>query len=339
MLISAINRNLTCKNNYRNNTNPNTAANNKSPNLNALTQDSFSRSSVSTNPASAISFEAAGIKFDPKVCDLIVPNNKMIPIKPRFKSLVGAIQDVKIYSSDHLKLAAWYLPPADKKKPVFLFLNGTDSNRTHQQSVAKFFQDEGYGALMMDYREFGGNAGKATEKGLYEDASAGLNHLTNVLGIKDNRIIVWGYSMGGAVGIKTVRTAEKEGREISWILDSSFTNEKRIKKHFFKKDIGPIKDIPHDVRKDFIRQMEADETHIKFNTEKRIAKLNSRGRIVHNAGDGTIPSIMAEKNAEVAKNADLKIEHAKAVTLLTHMDRSWTFKHVKEFVEANINCV
>ena len=58
-----------------------------------------------------------------------------------------------------------------------------------------------YGVLMIDYRGYGLSQGKPTEQGLYADVNAALKWLS-VKGLSDNRLVMYGFSMGSAPATK-----------------------------------------------------------------------------------------------------------------------------------------
>lgn len=330
MYISAVGCNSIKQNIFRKNNNN---LNNYPKQNNNITSDTFCRSK-----ASKIAFQA-GIQFDKKVCELIVPNNALIDIKPRFESLKGVLQDISIPTTDKINLAGWYLPPADKTKHTALIYGGTGSNRTHWQQTLKKLQDIGWGAVVGDYRGFGGNHGIPNEAKLYEDASAQLEFATKEIGIPDDKIFIWAHSMGGALGIKTVKTAEESGRRIKTVIDSTFTNGNKIKKHFLDCGRAKVEEIPKDVLDEFLNKLEKNEGHIEFNNERRIGKIRSHTLFIHNDGDGVIDHKMTKELYDLNKSeyAIMHIAHSPRKSDLVHFDRSWAIEPILKFVGISNN--
>jgi len=58
----------------------------------------------------------------------------------------------------------------------------------------------GWGALLVEWRGYGGNPGRPSEAGLLRDARAGLAAL-QAQGHAPGRIVVWGESLGTAVAV------------------------------------------------------------------------------------------------------------------------------------------
>lgn len=326
MYISAIGCNSIKQNIFNKNNNN---LNNYPKFNNNITSDTFCRSKTSK-----IAFQAAAIKFDPKMCDLIIPSNDLLPIKKAYKSLESVLQEVKVESTDGLKLTSWFLPPKDNK-PVVYILGGTSSNRTHWQSTLHKFNNDGIGAFVIDYRGFGGNFGKATELGLKQDALAGYKTLTDKMGYDDKNVAVWGHSMGGALALKTIRSLEKhEGRTVKGFIDSTFTNGNLIKKHFLDSKLGEIENIPEYVLDEFRQKLNKTDGHIEFNNLKIVPKLHSPILFMHNYGDKYIPAEMSFKLYSNSKNGNAKmhIEPSIKESLTIHMNRSWAIDPIKKFL-------
>lgn len=57
------------------------------------------------------------------------------------------------------------------------------------------YLDRGFGVLLLGYRGYGGNPGRATEQGLYQDLRAGWNFLSSQ-GIAPDCIVLLGESLG-----------------------------------------------------------------------------------------------------------------------------------------------
>lgn len=326
MYISALGCNSVKQNIFRKNNNN---LNNYPKQNNNITSDTFCRSK-----ASKIAFQAAEIKFDPKLCELIIPSNDLLPIKKAYKSLESVLQEVKVESTDGLKLTSWFLPPKEKK-PVIYLLGGTGWNRTYWQSVLHKFNNDGIGAFAIDYRGFGGNFGKATELGLKQDALAGFNTLTKKMGYDDNNVAIWGHSMGGALALKTLRSLEKhENRTVSGIIDSTFTNGNLIKKHFLDSKLGEIEKVPQKKIDELLKELETPAGHIEFNNLKIVPKLHSKIIFMHNNGDKYIPAEMSFKLYRDSKNgnAQIYIEPSTKESLSVHLNRSWAIDPIKKFM-------
>lgn len=259
--------------------------------------------------------------FNYETLDIINPNNTMRRLKSKTEEIV---QTIKVPTKNGMDLNSWFIKPKEDK-PVFLFLNGTNSNRTWQQEVVTFFDENGYGALMPDYRGFGDNPGIATEVSLYEDAEASLKFL-NDQGLNDKKLILWGYSLGGAVA----RHIAPMNNFRFGIIDSAITNENAIKNHFIRTGLADIQRISQAVLAKL--NIEAPEcTKIPFDTTAKIKEVKYPLLFIHSKGDEIVPYEMTEKQAAFSQN---KLSKLVISGNAPHIHRSWTFKHIKDFDES-----
>jgi len=74
--------------------------------------------------------------------------------------------------------------------------------------------------FIVDYRGYGRSEGTPTEHGLYLDARAAWDYLTNERGVPSERVIIFGKSLGGAPAIDLASQVEPAGL----IVQSSFTS-------------------------------------------------------------------------------------------------------------------
>jgi fermentation-respiration switch protein FrsA (DUF1100 family) len=108
-------------------------------------------------------------------------------------------EDVSLTTSDNERLHGWYIPAADARG-VLLFFHGNAGNISHRLDSIKIFHELGLDVLIIDYRGYGQSTGKTTEQGTYLDAQAAWDYLTNSRRVPAGRIIVFGRSLGGAIG-------------------------------------------------------------------------------------------------------------------------------------------
>ena len=333
MIISAINNfNRTNKNKYTNNTKASPHLT-KPQNLTPLTNDSFSYSNKS-----AISFGIGAVEFpfNKKTLDFVIPNKFLRRVKPNIQKI---IHPVDVPTSDGLILKSWFIEPKDNK-PIFYFLNGTNYNKTHQDEVVKFFDRNGYGALMPDYREFGDSSRITarcalgedeiipTADELYEDAASGL-HFLNKQGLKDQKLVLWGYSMGGQVARKISTMNEFR----CGIIDSAPKHQYAIQQHFLESGIAPPESLDQESLAE-LRKKFAQNTNIPFDTTGKIKDINYPLLFLHSKGDGIVPHEMTEEQFKLSKHKDSKLVISNGTD--PHFYRNWTFDHISNFVDALI---
>ena len=82
--------------------------------------------------------------------------------------------------------------------------------------------------MIIAWRGFSGNSGKPNEKGLYEDARSAVRWLKSV-GIKEEKIILYGESLGTAVVVEIAQDKNFGGI----ILESPFTSMIEMGKKYY----------------------------------------------------------------------------------------------------------
>ena len=132
---------------------------------------------------------------------------------------IGAeYRDVSIRTSDGVVLHGWYIPGNGDR--VLLFFHGNAGNISHRLESIRQFLQLGLSVFIIDYRGYGQSEGRTTEQGIYRDAQAAWNYLTESSNIPQGRIIVFGRSMGASVA---AYLAARHG-PLALIIESSFTS-------------------------------------------------------------------------------------------------------------------
>jgi len=126
---------------------------------------------------------------------------------------------LRFAAADGNPLFAWYAAPARPDGYVVLYLHGNAGHIGYRAHRAHRLMAFGWGVCLLEYRGFGGNPGQPTETGLLADASAGLAALHG-LGIRNNRILLWGESLGTNLAISLAT-----GNDIAAVLlESPYTS-------------------------------------------------------------------------------------------------------------------
>jgi len=107
---------------------------------------------------------------------------------------------ITLHTQDGLVLNSWY-KPAKTGQPTLLYLHGNAGHIGDRMTLARQFMNAGLGMLLLEYRGYGGNKGRPSEKGLYEDGRAGMRFL-HQQGIKSEKIALYGESLGSGVATK-----------------------------------------------------------------------------------------------------------------------------------------
>ena len=114
------------------------------------------------------------------------------------------VRRVKVATEDGLQLDALRLDASHADAPWIVFFHGSGHsiyNPRVQTQLAQL-QALGYSVLALEYRGFGGNAGRPSEAGLYEDARAAYDYVTRELNVTPSRVVLAGRSLGSAVAVE-----------------------------------------------------------------------------------------------------------------------------------------
>jgi fermentation-respiration switch protein FrsA (DUF1100 family) len=138
--------------------------------------------------------------------------------RPRLGPLAEfGFREITLTTADGLSLLSWYRPPHEGA-PVVAYFHGNGGNLGNRTNRMMGFAQEGLGVLLLEYRGYGGNPGAPTEAGLYADADAALDFLSQD-GIPASRLVIYGESLGS--GVAAHMAAERELAAL--ILEAPFT--------------------------------------------------------------------------------------------------------------------
>ena len=185
-------------------------------------------------------------------------------------------ETVRLNTEDGETLHGWWIPAADVSRetspgavadPTLLFFHGNAGNISGRLESVRQFHELGLNVLIVDYRGYGQSTGSPSEEGIYRDAKAMWQHLTDDRGIDPARIVLFGRSMGGGPATwLAVRTAPG-----AVILESVFTNVPDIGAHHY-----PF--LP-------VRALATNQ----FDNETRVAEIEAPKLFIHSRGDRIVP--------------------------------------------------
>jgi fermentation-respiration switch protein FrsA (DUF1100 family) len=125
--------------------------------------------------------------------------------------------EVYFPAEDGVRIHAFYLPAPGARRAL-LFFHGNAGNASHRLPNASELVRLECSVLLIDYRGYGLSEGRASEAGVYKDARAALDHLIEQRGYAEDRIVVFGRSLGGAVAVDLAQQRHLAGL----ILESTF---------------------------------------------------------------------------------------------------------------------
>lgn len=131
------------------------------------------------------------------------------------------VRTVTLTTSDGLEIRSWWYE-VGTDAPAILLLHGNAGHVGARLPLARGFVARGISVFLLEYRGYGGNPGRPTLEGTVRDARAGLDHLSSVVGSR--RIVVFGRSVGGAIGMQAL-----ENRQVAGVmLEATFTSLEEI---------------------------------------------------------------------------------------------------------------
>ncbi|KAM7513019.1 hypothetical protein LguiB_011894 [Lonicera macranthoides] len=147
---------------------------------------------------------------------------KSYPITPNRLRLM--YEDVWLRSPDGIRLHAWFIKLfPDCRGPTILFFQENAGNIAHRLEMVRIMlQRLQCNVFMLSYRGYGASDGYPSQHGITMDAQAALDHLAQRTDIDTSRIVVFGRSLGGAVG--AVVTKNNPDKVAALILENTFTS-------------------------------------------------------------------------------------------------------------------
>ncbi len=181
-------------------------------------------------------------------------------------------EDVFFRTLDNIQLHGWYIPHHNAQRTV-LFFHGNAGNISHRGDSVKIFHRLGLNVFIMDYRGYGQSEGKPGETGLYEDAASAWRYLLAVKELQQEKIIIFGRSLGGAVAAKLAA----EVHPAALILESVFSSARDMANTL----------LPGISRIIMLR--------FNFDTESWITKVQCPLLVLHSQEDEIIPFKLGQK--------------------------------------------
>lgn len=153
-----------------------------------------------------------------------------VPLPTQFG--ISDYEDLRIPTPDKETLGAFFIRAPNRgiaRDVTILMFHGNAGNIGHRVPIAKYLGENlGCNCLMLEYRGYGASTGTPDEKGLMIDAQTGLDWIRTSKETKDNKIVVYGQSIGGAVAIQLVAKNQNACDVIGLILENTFTSIRKM---------------------------------------------------------------------------------------------------------------
>ena len=197
--------------------------------------------------------------------------------------LTVPIEKVKIKTQDNIELLSWYHKKNVSDYKTILFFFGIAGSLEDRIYKLNFLGNLDVNFLIIAWRGYSGSSGKPSEFGLYQDAKSALNWL-NSKGITDDKIVLYGESLGTSVAIEVGQNRNFAGI----ILEAPFTSMIDIgKKHY---PFFPVKLLLKD----------------KYVSKNKIKNIKSPVLVMHGKEDKIVPFYMGKKIYDLANQPKFK---------------------------------
>ncbi len=111
--------------------------------------------------------------------------------------------DLSLRTEDGILLRGWWIRGSGRR--VLIFFHGNAGNAADRLERARIFRNRlGLDVVLVDYRGYGASGGSPSEEGLYRDGRAVYRAVVDA-GVRPDRIILFGESLGSAVAIEVAR--------------------------------------------------------------------------------------------------------------------------------------
>jgi len=205
---------------------------------------------------------------------------------PAAADAVPGGQDVHLTTSDGLVLGAWFVPGPTAPAPTVLVAAGNGGSRDMRAPLARALSAAGLGVLLFDYRGYGGNPGSPSEEGLARDVRAARAFLVEEAGVRPDRLVYYGESLGCAV----VTELAVEHPPAGLVLRSPFVDLAAVGREHY-----PF--LP-------VRQLLRD----RYPVAERIAGVRAPTTVVYGSSDTIVPPQQSRQVAEAAAQLHRVVE-------------------------------
>lgn len=181
-----------------------------------------------------------------------------------------AVEEVWLTTEDRVKLHAWWIPASADAPgaPTILAFHGNAANLPNRAEIFRLFRDVPANILAVEYRGYGKSAGTPSEAGIYADARAGYDYVTQQRGILPRQIITYGASLGSAVATHLATEREVAGVILEAPLPSVAALARRV--YWFLPGLGTL-------------------AQTKLDTLGKIGRIRAPLLVIHCVRDPVIP--------------------------------------------------
>ena len=181
---------------------------------------------------------------------------------------------VQLTALDGVKLAGRYWPNSTAKYTL-LYLHGNyEDLGSIGEYMPQFVKDGGYASFAIDYHGYGLSGGRPSEAALYADAQLAYDYLRHTLKVPADRIVIFGYSLGGGPAVELALHQPAAGLVLQGAFVSAYRVMTRIPLFPGDKFVNIAK-VPHLTLPVFVIHGTADNTVPFWHGEALYAAINA----------------------------------------------------------------
>lgn len=221
--------------------------------------------------AAAVLLTWAYVSLDRWQRRMIFHGNSYMVETPRDRSLKYSDQWIAVEDG---KIHGWWIPGDTPRGPAVLFLHGNAGTISSGLEHLALLHQAGFSVLAVDYRGYGkSTAAFPSEASVYADARAAWDRLLQ-LAPDASRHVIYGHSLGGAVGIEV---ASRAAGVDALAAEGTFTSTVTVAKGIFP-SWWPMSWL--------VTQ--------HFASDRKVQELHMPKLFIHCADDEVIPAAMSE---------------------------------------------
>ena len=162
-----------------------------------------------------------------------VPNDSRNQVPRPSDYGITDFEELMIPTPDDEKLSAFYIRAPKggraRRNVTVLMFHGNAGNIGHRVPIARMFvQQMGCSVFMLEYRGYGLSTGSPDERGIMIDAQTAYDYIRRRAETRDNDIVIFGQSLGGAVSIQLAAKNQNDGNLIGLVLENTFMSMRKL---------------------------------------------------------------------------------------------------------------
>ena len=233
--------------------------------------------------------------------------------------VIPKVEDCFFQTNDAVRLHGWYCTPHRKaegslvpveSQMVLLWFHGNAGNITYRYEMIRRMMQLPAEVFIIDYRGYGKSGGNPTEQGLYLDARAAWDFLTNERGVPPQQIVIFGKSLGGVPAIELASQVAPAGL----IVQSSFSSARDM-----AASVLPL--LPR-----FL-------LHTKMDSVSKLDKVRCQKLFIHSRADEVVPFELGRRLYEAAGEPP----GPHAVGRAIHLRRSRIYGGIRRQIEMDLD--